>query len=74
MNTECRKAYHVPTLIQQTTDALLPIHKKAPILPKGRELNLAIPPNVYRQLTLPASSSTSAYYKTADYAGYTLAR
>jgi len=37
MNTECRKAYHVPTLIQQTTDALLPIHKKAPILPKGRE-------------------------------------
>lgn len=37
--------------------------------PIGRELNLALPPNVYKQLTLFTSSSTATVI-----AAYTLAR
>ena len=40
----------------------VPGAKKAPVLSKGREPeSLAIPPNVHRQLTLPASSGTACH-------------
>jgi len=46
---------------------ILPPHvsadaQRAPVLSKGREPeSLVIPPNVYSQLTLPASSGTACY-------------
>ena len=36
-------------------------NKKAPSLSKGRSLDSVLPPDVYRQLALPASSSTGAH-------------